>query len=190
MESDVKFRTSIHGMLIGLKLRGICPARSPKGGHPLRLPLLLHLRLHPHCHLPPPCRIPCCWADQAHPGQGAHCLCSHSTRDSKIRRKKESAVVYNTFKNQPWPWKILATALVMQLYVSQTFFFITRSHNGDLLCLYLWYMGDIYSFMHKSTSYQCFCMTDRSLPPLLWLSTILWCCCTTRFLRYCSNLLF
>ena len=80
MESDVKFRTRIHGMLIGLKLRGICPARSSKGGHPLRLPLLLHLRLHPHCHLPSPCRLPCCWADQAHPGQGAHNLCPHSTR--------------------------------------------------------------------------------------------------------------
>ena len=44
-------------------------------------------------------------------------------------------------------------------------------------------MGDIYSFMHKSTSYQCFCMTDRALPPLLWLSTIRWCCCTTQFLE-------
>ena len=53
------------------------PARSPNRGHPLRLPLLLHLRLHPHRHLPSPRRLPRCWGDQAHPGQGAHGLCSH-----------------------------------------------------------------------------------------------------------------
>ena len=60
-----------------------CPARSLDGGHPLRPPLLFHLCLHPHCHLPPPGCVSCCWAYQTHPGQGAHCLCSHSTRWDK-----------------------------------------------------------------------------------------------------------
>ena len=31
-------------------------------------------------------------------------------------------------------------------------------------------MGDIYSFMHKSTSYQCFCMTDQTCPPLYFVT--------------------
>ena len=31
-------------------------------------------------------------------------------------------------------------------------------------------MGDIYSFMHKSTSYQCFCMTDQAWPPLYFVT--------------------
>ena len=57
-----------------------CPARSLERGHPLRLPLLLHLRLHPHRHLPPPGRLSCGWGDQAHPGQGAHGLRSHGAR--------------------------------------------------------------------------------------------------------------
>ena len=39
---------------------------------------------------------------------------------------------------------------------------------GDRLCLLVWYMGDIYSFMHKSTSYQSFCMTDQAAPPQLY----------------------
>ena len=56
------------------------PARSPERGHPLCLPLLPHLRLHPHCHLPSPRRLPRCWGDQAHPGQGAHGLRSHGAR--------------------------------------------------------------------------------------------------------------
>ena len=60
-----------------------CPAWSLEGGHPLRPPLLFHLRLHPQCHLPPPGGVSCRWAYQAHPGQGAHCLCSHSTRREK-----------------------------------------------------------------------------------------------------------
>ena len=57
-----------------------CPARSLKGGHPLRLPLLPHLRLQPHRHLSSPGHLSCGWVYQAHLGQGAHCLCSHSTR--------------------------------------------------------------------------------------------------------------
>ena len=56
------------------------PARSPERGHPLRLPLLPHLRLHPHRLLPSPRRLPRCWGDQAHPGQGAHGLRSHGAR--------------------------------------------------------------------------------------------------------------
>ena len=56
------------------------PARATKRGHPLRFPLLLHLRLHPHRHLPPPGRLSCGWGDQAHPGQGAHGLRSHGAR--------------------------------------------------------------------------------------------------------------
>ena len=51
-----------------------CPARSLERGHPLCPPLLLHLPLHPHRHLPPPGRLSCGWGDQAHPGQGAHGL--------------------------------------------------------------------------------------------------------------------
>ena len=53
------------------------PARATKRGHPLGLPLLLHLRLHPHRNLPPPGRLFRRWGDQAHPGQGAHGLRSH-----------------------------------------------------------------------------------------------------------------
>ena len=56
------------------------PARATKRGHPLGLPLLLHLRLHPHRNLPPPGRLFRRWGDQAHPGQGAHGLRSHGAR--------------------------------------------------------------------------------------------------------------
>ena len=31
-------------------------------------------------------------------------------------------------------------------------------------------MGDIYSFIHKSTSYQCFCMTDQACPTLYFVA--------------------
>ena len=48
--------------------------------HPLRPSLLPHLLLQPHRHLPPPGCLPRCRGDQAHPGQDAHCLCSHCTR--------------------------------------------------------------------------------------------------------------
>ena len=54
-----------------------CPAWSLEGGHPLRPSLLFHLRLHPHCHLPPPCCVSCRWGDQAHPGQGAQTYNKH-----------------------------------------------------------------------------------------------------------------
>ena len=50
------------------------------------------------------------------------------------------------------------------------YFHLDCSQVGDLLCLFLWYMGDIYSFMHKSTSYQCFCMTDQTCPPLYFVT--------------------
>ena len=50
------------------------PAWALEGGHPLRPPLLPHLLLHPHCHLPPPGCISRSWCDEAHPCQSAHCL--------------------------------------------------------------------------------------------------------------------
>ena len=56
------------------------PAWALKGGHPLCPPLLLHLPLHPHRHLPSPSRLPRRWGDQAHPGQGAQGLRSHGAR--------------------------------------------------------------------------------------------------------------
>ena len=40
------------------------PARTLEGGHPLSSPLLPHLPLQPHSHLPPPCRIPRCRGDK------------------------------------------------------------------------------------------------------------------------------
>ena len=43
------------------------PARALEGGHPLRSPLLPHLPLQPHRHLPPPCCLPSCRGDNAHP---------------------------------------------------------------------------------------------------------------------------
>ena len=55
------------------------PAWALEGGHPLRPPLLPHLLLHPHCHLPPPGCISRSWCDEAHPCQRAHCLCPHCT---------------------------------------------------------------------------------------------------------------
>ena len=51
-----------------------CPAWSLEGGHPLRPSLLFHLRLHPHCHLPPPCCVSCRWGDRAHPAPFFKCL--------------------------------------------------------------------------------------------------------------------
>ena len=60
-------------------------------------------------------------------------------------------------------WRVFTEDCYAKLYL-QTIR-MDCSWIGDLLCLFLWYMGDIYSFMHKSTSYQCFCMTDQALPP-------------------------
>ena len=56
------------------------PTWALEGGHPLRPSLLSHLLLQPHRHLHPPGCLPRCRGDQAHPGQDAHCLCSHCTR--------------------------------------------------------------------------------------------------------------
>ena len=107
-------------------------------------------------------------------------------RDKKIRRQREkSAVLSNILKNQPWPWKILphcsCNAVVCK---SDYFFHHTFSHWWPFVFIPLIYGRHI--FIHAQKHLLSMFLHDWPSPApstLLWLSTILWCCCTTQFLK-------
>ena len=87
-----------------------CPAWSSQWGHPLGSPLPSHLLLHPHCHRPPRCRLPCRGGDQPHPGQQAHRLCSHCSKG------EQSAVLSNN--QAQLVFRFLATSCTGQVSYS------------------------------------------------------------------------
>ena len=72
-----------------------CPARSLEGGHPLCLPLLLHLLLHPHRHLPPPGRWDMAINKMATQWFSKAGIALHSTPRTKTPRRSSRRFLYS-----------------------------------------------------------------------------------------------
>ena len=87
-----------------------CPAWTSQRRHPLGSSVPPHLLLHPHCHRPPRCRLPCRGGDQPHPGQQAHRLCSHCSKG------EQSAVLSNN--QAQLVFRFLATSCTGQVSYS------------------------------------------------------------------------